>query len=185
MSKEQIFQKMAKEKKKIPMGDDTIKKYFPNMKVITYSELKNVKNIKELLPHNKSCFVLLYQHTEHSGHWVCVCRFNDKIEFFDSYGEEPDTEQLIPEDELRNLGIEEKYLTNLFKNSGMKVEHNNVKYQSDNGKDINTCGRHCVFRLLNMLEKDRDLKDYYKFMKQLKNMSKEPYDKIVSLLIEH
>jgi hypothetical protein len=43
---------------KDPMGDDDIKKYFPNAKIIKYSELANYNDITQLLPKDKSFFFL-------------------------------------------------------------------------------------------------------------------------------
>jgi hypothetical protein len=39
-----------------------------------------------------------------------------------------------------------------------KVVYNPIKYQEDE-EDINTCGRHCVFRILNLMAKGRNLYD--------------------------
>ena len=43
------------------MGDDDIKHYLPNAKIISYSDLQSVNRIEDLLPRNNTYFILLYQ----------------------------------------------------------------------------------------------------------------------------
>ena len=77
--------------KRISMDDTDIRYYLPDSKILTYSELSNVKKIEDLLPRHKSYFILLYPvQSEQSGHWVCLTRFSKMIEYVDSYGEKPD-----------------------------------------------------------------------------------------------
>ena len=42
------------------MSDDDIRYYLPDAKILTYSELSNIKKIEDLLPRHKSYFILLY-----------------------------------------------------------------------------------------------------------------------------
>ena len=43
-----------------PMGDDDIKRYFPNADIIVYNDLSKYNTIEDLLPHDKSfCFMLI------------------------------------------------------------------------------------------------------------------------------
>ena len=182
--KKQKIEKFVKKNKTIPMGDDTIRKYFPKAKIIKYSDLKNLHSIEQILPKHKSFCFLLYQDSPQTGHWVCINRIGGKLEFFDSYGGAPDTQLEWTSPEIRaDLGIDRPYLSDLFKSSGYTVAYNSIKYQTD-GSDVNTCGRHGVFRILSMLEHDTDLDQYYEDMLKTKNKLKIPYDKIVSLFIQ-
>lgn len=117
--------------------------------------------------------------TNNYGHWCCVMKHNDRIEFFDPYGDAlPDDEfKYIPKQFQKVSKQNYPYLTNLLYKSGMPVEYNNYKYQKKGG-NIKTCGRHCVFRILN---KDLKLDQYNKLIKMLSKKFKMPSDKIVTL----
>lgn len=74
------------------MGDDDIRTHFPNANIIVYNNLNDIDDISEVLPNNKSYFFLLIEDSPNKGHWVCVNKLNNKIEFFDSYGGAPDSQ---------------------------------------------------------------------------------------------
>ena len=163
--------------KETPMGDDDIKKYFPNAKVLVYSDLGKYSTIQELLPKDKDFVFILLESSPNNGHWVALLRYGDTYEFFDSYGGKPDS-QLKWNNTKTNEELDQstKYLTNLLK--GEKVVYNPVKYQGDKG-DINTCGRHCTFRIQEMLG-GKNLDNYYQYMCQLKKNMGVDYDGVVS-----
>ena len=70
--------------KRISMVDTDTRFYLPDAKILTYSELSNIKKIEDLLPRHKSYFILLYPvQSESSGHWVCLTRFSKMIEYYD------------------------------------------------------------------------------------------------------
>ena len=75
------------------MDDSDIRYYLgKDVPILKYSELSKYKMIEQLLPKHKSFFILLYPVTsEMSGHWTCMTRFNNTIEYFDSYGGLPDS----------------------------------------------------------------------------------------------
>lgn len=184
---------------KNPLGDDDINFYLPNTKIIKYSDLKNVKNIEDLLPNNKSNVVILYEiNGINDGHWVAIMRYKDHkrgdiIEFFDSIADDgsPDSElKWISKSKNKMFGQSKPYLTNLLNKSVLPVIFNKLKFQSDgNKKDgylINTCGKHIVFRILNLLDKDLNLEDYQKLLKDVKKDSGNTFDEIVShLILDH
>lgn len=166
-----------------PMGDDDIRYYFPDSTIIKYSELAEIDDIETLLRDDKSFFFLLYQDQPNSGHWVCLSRSGDTIEYFDSYGGKVDEPlKWVPVYVSQNLGIQLPYLSRLLNKTRLNVVYNPVEYQLDK-TNINTCGRHCCFRLKNML-KGVDLADYYKMIKELKKKYKVSYDVIVSEFIK-
>lgn len=163
-----------------PMGDDNIKKYLPDTPIIVYSDLQKYRSIEDILPRDKSYAILLYQDSPNSGHWVAVMRYNDVIEFFDSYGGKPDSQlKWVNQSRRHQLGITDKYLSRLLDNTDLPVIYNKVKYQ-DGDPDVTTCGRHVVWRILNMLKKNMDLKQYNKMMKG----SGLPADLIVSEAVD-
>ncbi len=166
-----------------PMSNFDIKFYLPDVKIIPYSDLKFVKTINQILPKNKSYVIILYQNTQNCGHWVCLMRYDDTIEFFCSYGSKVDESlEWLPREKNFELGITEPYLTNLLKKTKLKVIYNPIPYQSKKDLDISTCGRHCVLRIIKMLE-GFDLQEYFKTLYLLKKKLKIDYDKIVSGLI--
>jgi hypothetical protein len=163
-----------------PLGDGDIKSHLPNIKVITYEELENYNRIEELLPRSKDAVVILYQKNEGYGHWVCICRDNMKITFFDPLGYRPDKQLLWTERYMRKkLGQSIPFLSHLLNKAlkhGYKVTFNVFKFQKESS-EVNTCGRHCVFwikywmhnnnpnikeylDILNKLKRDHELKDY-------------------------
>jgi hypothetical protein len=166
-----------------PMGDDDIHRYFPNAKIITYSQLNDYDTIEDLLPKDKDYAFLLIEDSPNKGHWVCVSRYGDTAEFFDSYGGQPDS-QLKWNSKQKNakLGQSQKKLTELFNKFKGRVVYNPQKYQGG-GSDVNTCGRHCTFRILNM-KQGKDLDSYYEYMKSLKNHTGKDYDDLVANFIQ-
>ena len=57
-----------------------------------YPDLNDVEDIMNILPSEICvCFILL-KTSEQSGHWTCLVRNNNLINYFDSYGVAPDGE---------------------------------------------------------------------------------------------
>jgi hypothetical protein len=171
------------EVKEDPLGDDVIRKYLPNCKILKYSQFRNFNNIEDILPNEKDYCIILYENQPNSGHWTAIMRFDDKIEYFDSYGNKPDLPLSWVSNETNNLlGQDKPYLSYLFNKTPLEVYFNDYPYQVSK-KDVNTCGRHCIFRILCMLKIDYDLEQYCNFIKGLKWKSKENFDDIVSYMI--
>jgi len=144
--------------------------------LMTYSELKKYDNLDEALgPHD--ALVLLYETRENFGHWVTIFRRGDLIEHFDSYGYFPDDElKFIPEYFRKVNGLDYPHLTALMYESGYKPSYNEYVLQSDK-RDVNTCGRWVVARLiLRHLPLD-------KFVKLFKNKDYSP-DFLVTIFTE-
>lgn len=159
------------------ISDTELKYYLPDCNIKTYPELRNIKDIEELLPKNGSYFILLYLDTPNSGHWTTLKRFNDDIEYFCSYGTYPDKQMNWYGKELRKeLGESELYLTKLLNKTGLSVNYNDIDYQNKDNLDIVTCGRHCI----NFIKSKKDLKQYFKMMSKLKKDSGKDYDELVS-----
>lgn len=164
-----------------PMDDGDIRAYYPNAKIIKYSDLKNYKTITQLLPKDKSYVIILYQHAANEGHWVMLMRYGKTIEFFCSYGSVIDGPLRWTNPKARALlGEAVPYLTNMLKaQNEFNVIHNPVQYQSK-GTNKATCGAHCVMRLSQMLNHGQDLTDYYDYMAKIKKESGLSYDEIVA-----
>jgi len=166
-----------------PMDDSQIKSYLPNIRILKYSELNDANKIEDILTKDNDYFILLIEDSPNKGHWVCMSRYGNTIEFFDSLAGKPDSQlNWTPMDMRKKLGQGKKILTDLLMETPKKVVYNPVKYQEES-TDINTCGRHCIFRIKNMLE-GKNLDDYYKLMKQLKENTGKSYDELVSMFIQ-
>lgn len=164
-----------------PMDDTDIRAYYPNAKIMKYSDLKDYKTITQLLPKDKSFVFLLYQHAQNEGHWVLLMRYGTTIEFFCSYGSAIDAplKWTNPRDR-QMLGEAVPYLSNLLRaQKEFNVIHNPVQYQSK-GSDKATCGAHDVMRLSQMLNHGQDLTDYYDYITRIKKESGLSYDEIVA-----
>jgi len=150
---------------------------------VKYCELAKYKNIDELLPNPIDYVVLLVESSLNSGHWVCCLKYNNIIEYFDSYGNSPSAPLKWNNKELNNkLGQGKQYLNNLFNKTNKKVIYNDIDYQQDN-PTINSCGAHCCFRILQLIENKKSLPQYNKLMQKIKKETGLNYDQIVSAYI--
>jgi hypothetical protein len=166
-----------------PMDDSQIRSYLPGIRIIKYSELDGKNSIEDVLTKDRDHFILLIEDSPNKGHWVCMSRYGNTVEFFDSLAGKPDSQlSWTPMSMRKKLGQGKKILTDLLMETPMKVVYNPIKYQEESS-DINTCGRHCIFRIKNMLE-GKNLDDYYKLMKNLKDNTNKSYDEIVSMFIQ-
>ena len=163
------------------MDDGDIKHYLPDARLMMYKELKGIDDIEILLPTNKSYFILLYPTvSETNGHWVVLTRFNDVIEYLDSYGNEPDfpltwyNKQIDP------------YLTNLLNKTKLQVVYNSIPFQDNKDAKMATCGAYTVFRVLTVLELNANLEQNHALLKKLKKDSNnKSYDDIVVQYINY
>ena len=167
-----------------PMGSDDIIHYFPHAKITTYADLNKYKSIKDLLPAQEDFVFILYEESPREGHWVCLTRdIHNSINYFDSYGGKVDEPlSWSTQEEREKLNMSTPYLTNLLNNTPEVVYYNDEDYQKD-GFDINTCGRHCSYYILNMIYHDMSLSDYHKHITALKKKYKMTYDEVVAKYI--
>jgi hypothetical protein len=155
--------------------------------IITYSDLESIRDIAEFLPHNKSYKIVLIEYEPNVGHWVLILRHNDTLEYFNSLGLLPSKNDFVNDDLLNEeLNQEELFLNRLFKkemseNDFKDLIYNKKMFQNRNS-DVMTCGRHCVVRLLCLLQEDMDLEEYITFMSIVKKESNMSYDQIVCQL---
>jgi hypothetical protein len=182
--------KLIETSKKIeyPLGDDDIKKFLPTAKVITNKDLEKYNDIDEIFDSSKpvDSIIILMLNAPNQGHWCALSKYGNIIEFFDSYGNDPNTVyNFTPATTRRKLGTGRNKLGDLLNRTKKNVVYNPVKYQEDNKNfiDINTCGRHVCFRVKSLLDKGMTLPEYYKMMEVLKKKSKLPYDGLIVNLI--
>jgi len=135
--------------RRYPLSDADIRRLLgADIAIHNYPDLKSMGSVDQLFD-GKGRAVLLYPNSSPtSGHWVALIKRPTEIEFFDPYGEAPDTQNdELPTEYLAGLGAAEPHLTRLLRASGKRVIYNTHAFQKDRG-DIATCGRHAVTRLL-------------------------------------
>lgn len=173
-----------------PMSNETITKFLPDARIISYDELKKYKSIDELMPEPADYTIILYTTSPNNGHWTSLIKYapeNGKdgiIEYFDSYGNPIDTPlKWIGKGQGPTLGIDAPYLSNLLKKSPYTVISNSIPYQDIKKPDIATCGRHVCNRVISFIGKRYALDDYHNMMRMMKKKYGDNYDDIVSKLI--
>ena len=135
--------------KSYPLSDADIRKILgADIKILTYADLSNLDDINQAFDRKGRCILLYLTESETSGHWVCMLKKKNGIEYFDPYGEPPNSalKTVSPEERLE-YGEEKPWLTMLLKKSGLPVYYNTYAFQKDKA-DVNTCGRHSVMRCL-------------------------------------
>lgn len=139
-----------KKVRQYPLGDDDIRKLLGNdIKIWNYPQLKGLSDIREMFDEKGRAILLFPNISPTAGHWTCLINKPDHIEFYDPYGDAPDTEQRggMSKKRLEQLDIERPDLTQLLRASGKPVYYNHHAFQSS-APSVATCGRHCVVRLL-------------------------------------
>lgn len=122
------------------LGDD--------IKIFTYPQLKRLRNADDLFDDKGRCLILFLTNSETEGHWCCLLNKKKGIEFFDPYGDTPnEIKAEIPKSRRDALDMSSPYLMRLLKGSGRPVYYNTYPFQKES-RDVNTCGRHCIVRLL-------------------------------------
>jgi hypothetical protein len=131
------------------LGDDDIRKLLGSgIKITSYANLDKHNHINELLDGHGRGVIFYPQQNERQGHWTAILRKGREIEFFDPYGEPPDTaKHLLTQQKLERMNMDQPHLLKLMKESGCRILFNKVQLQ-ELADDVSTCGRHIVSRLL-------------------------------------
>jgi hypothetical protein len=131
------------------LSDDDIRSLLGgNIKVTTYPDLEKLSHLNELFDSKGRAVLFIPQQSERQGHWVCLIKNGREIEFFDPYGEPPEAQKdTVPKSKLEQMRMNEPQLARLLDDSGYRILFNKVQLQQLKD-DVQTCGRHCVTRLL-------------------------------------
>jgi hypothetical protein len=132
-----------------PLSDDDIRKLLgDDIAIHNYPDLEGMRSIDELFDRQGRAILLYPNSGPTSGHWVALINRGDRIEFFDPYGDAPDHQNdNLPTAYLAMLDADRPHLTRLLRESGKAVFYNRHAFQVEN-KNVATCGRHAVVRLL-------------------------------------
>lgn len=146
--------------------------------LITYTDLAKVNNIDEILDPYGAC-IILFLTRKNYGHWCCLFRTGNLLEFFDPYGLKPDEELNFKIDPYFRKIAKQDYphLSYLLYHSPYKISYNHFQFQKFK-KDVKTCGRHVAVRLM---FRHLPLEKYIKLILS----SKFDPDKTVTLLTFH
>lgn len=157
---------------------DLIKLLDGKANIVIYPQLINYNSIDEVLGQHGACF-LLFEAKPKYGHWVCLMKRGNVIEFYNPYGGYPDDSlKSIPKDFRKKSGQQHPLLSLLLLNSPYELEFNEFQFQKKS-RDVKTCGRHSTVRLL---LKDLNIYEYKEFLDELCRETGLNYDKLVTYL---
>lgn len=139
------LKKLIKQEQK-PLSDVDMRNLMDgHCNVVLYSDLHNMNSIDEVLgPYN--CCMLLWQWVPGYGHWCCLSKHGDEVEYFDPYGY-PCWHWIdhIPEGFREESHQDYSYLGDLLVESPYELSYNQYDFQGK-GRGISTCGRWSVAR---------------------------------------
>jgi hypothetical protein len=166
------------------LSDDDIRNFFKSkIKIVKYSDLKDMQSIDDLLEPHMRCIILFEISAINSGHWTLLQQCYDTkkkkpyILFFDSYGYSPENEISVISPEFRKYSDQERgYLLKLLYEQPQEVHYNNYRLQKIK-KNINTCGKYCC------VKGKYPFIDEHEFQRLLRSTQFEP-DYLICLLYE-
>jgi hypothetical protein len=155
-----------------PLTDTDIQLILGGTSLFKYPELDEMSSIDDAFDEKGRCVMLYLTQSEEEGHWVCMIKKGDTIEYFDPYGGyKPDGERKwLTKAKAEELGQDDATLSRMLKASKYKVVSNPYHFQKEGG-DVNTCGRHCCVRLYHY---DMSLPEYKKTIED-SGMSPDEY----------
>jgi len=144
---QKIYEDMLRKEYSPTTDEDLLKAVDTN--IVQHKNISKYNDIDQIIKNN-AC-IIFYDHTAGNvGHWCCLTKRGNIIEFFDSYGRNID--------DKRYIGNRIPYLKNLLRKSNYIVTYNPFDFQK---KRVATCGRHVVTRIL---FKNYPLEHYKNFM---------------------
>lgn len=179
-----MSKRFIKELEKISLSSNDMLNFIDGRaNLVMYPDIKNYKNIDELLGPYGACIILYLTKEDVGlyGHWCCIFK-QDKntIHFFDPYGDPVDSalDYDMPDYFRLKYGLYIPLLSYLLYNAYDKydIRYNEFPFQEEK-RNVNSCGRHCLIRIL---LRDLDEYQYEDFMKSTKYNP----DELVTLLTQ-
>lgn len=134
--------------KAYPLSDQDIRNVLGDVGFVLYPDLEDMEHIDECFDNMGRCILFCPNASPTSGHYTCMIRYKDYIEFFDPYGEKPEGfKKELSKSRLEQLDIDKPFLTRLMRESKIPVYYNTKAFQSSSPETA-TCGKHCITRLL-------------------------------------
>ena len=162
------------------MSDSDFERYGLKQNIIKYSELKNYNNINDLLSEPFDFRIILIESDYNTGHWCCIVKYKNIIEYFNSYGTGTGYDfNFISRTVSRMLGQGRDDLLELLRTKEPHQElYYNKKRLQKNAEGINTCGRWVIARILSS-KCGYELDDFIKKCEDKKKETGKPYDILV------
>lgn len=168
-----------KQFEKIALSNFDILKLLDNKcNIVLYPNIHKYKDIDELLGSFGVC-IILYETQPKYGHWIAILKTDkDSIEYFNPYGGVPDNAlDSIPKKFKISSNQNLPYLSVLMHDSRYNLYYNEFRFQKLN-KNIKTCGRHCVVRVLC---ENMDIYEYYYFLSDACRRYNTDFDGVVTI----
>lgn len=145
---QKVIEDFIEKEKAQPLSDDDVLALVKGRaNVIRVLDLNKYSTIDELLYPYDQC-ILLYESKLHYGHWCCLTRYGNSLEFFDSYGGFPDSQlDYIDQDFARASGQDQKLLTQMLIDCDYVLSYNDHVFQKMDPK-VATCGKWVAVRCL-------------------------------------
>ncbi len=162
------------------LSEDDIRSLVPNVRIFSYSELKNMNNSTQLVNNKYPNAAVLYLTGPNYGHWIGVKKYKNTIQFFDPYGEFIDSQQnkiekIAGKGFLKRSGQVRNKMRSLLGNSKEDIHYSEYKLQKLK-PGINTCGRW----VSSFLSSPFNVDQYATFIKRTsKMMNNIPYDELI------
>jgi len=126
-----------------PLSNEDIQTHLGSQQIQKYSDLKNYKNLYELLPNKRDYCIVLLESERNYGHWTVIIRQNKTFYYYNSYGKKYDLDKgYISRMMLKILHEDRNEIQRLITSTGLKkIWWNRVRMQGDSM----CCGRFVVF----------------------------------------
>ena len=139
------------ESKKYPLSNTDIQSLLDGeTNIFTYPMLESIDHIDEIFDPKGRAIMLFLTDGENSGHWISLIKRGNIIEIYDPYGHSPaewKTKLGGAMTDMRDWKQDRPLLQQKIKEAGYRMKVNKKQVQPVS-KNIATCGRHSVMRLL-------------------------------------
>jgi hypothetical protein len=136
------FKKILENAESRPLSDSEIESHY-NIRIIPYHLIYNMLN--DILSSLKNGIKLIIRYEfkqQKIGHYVCIFIHHNTIYFYDSLGYYPDYE--VQDQDNNNMIT---LIIDRLRQESYEYSQNIYKHQ-DIDNNTNTCGRHCIVRLI-------------------------------------
>lgn len=167
----------SKKKMNYSLTNRDIEEFLGANHIKKYSDLADYDDIDDVFGEDNFVILLIEDHKD-SGHWVAILRYdNGTVEQFDPYEGTIDSElKYVPKPTREKLREVKLTLTALLKER--KSVSSGYRFQ-ELKKNVDTCGRHIVCRILMFLGGGMELPEYIRWFKMMKKKTGMSGDELV------
>ena len=76
-----------------PLSNFDLEQHLGSQKIVKYADLKNYKDLYELMPNKVDYCIILLEAQKNYGHWTVLVRQGKKFGYFNSYGKKYDSDK--------------------------------------------------------------------------------------------